>query len=83
MSIQFDMPKEILSKVAMSPDAFMRYAKGLVAVDLYRSKGVSLGYCAQVAGLRLEAFMVLLGEYKVSIFNFGDAEEFIDDSKNA
>ena len=57
-------------------------AKMIVASKLYEKGKFSLGQAAELAGLPKRAFMELLGDYGVSIFNYppGDLEK---DVKNA
>ncbi|MBQ6325024.1 MAG: UPF0175 family protein, partial [Clostridia bacterium] len=45
--------------------------------------GVSIGYCAQIAGMTEEDFIKYLGENHVSIFHFDDEAEFLEEMKNA
>jgi predicted HTH domain antitoxin len=49
-------------------------AKNLLAAKLYEKGSLSLGQAAELAGLSKRTFMELLGDYKVSIFNYSDAE---------
>jgi len=79
----FTIAKDILHKIEIDETAFTQYAKRLVAIDLYKNKGISLGYCAEVAEMTKEAFMFYLSENKISVFNFKDADEFLEDARNA
>ena len=49
----------------------------------YVQKDVSLGYCAQIAGMDKESFIKYLGEQGISIFHFDDEEEFLEEMRNA
>jgi predicted HTH domain antitoxin len=55
----------------------------MVAVDLYKNKKVSLGYCAEVAEMSKEEFVKCLGQNGVSIFGFDSDEEFMEELANA
>ncbi|MBQ5846990.1 MAG: UPF0175 family protein, partial [Selenomonadaceae bacterium] len=44
---------------------------------------VSIGYCAEIAGMTEEEFMGFLGENTVSVFRFDSEEEFLEELKNA
>ena len=55
----------------------------MVAVDLYKNKKVSLGYCAEIAGMTKEDFIKYLGVNGVSIFSFESEEEFMEEFENA
>jgi predicted HTH domain antitoxin len=53
-----------------------------LAAKLYEDKRLSLGYCAQIAGLSKRAFAEMLGKYGVSLFA-QTADELKADIKNA
>ncbi|MBR6902213.1 MAG: UPF0175 family protein [Synergistaceae bacterium] len=55
----------------------------IVALRFYTENGISLGYCAQIAGMNKEDFIHYLSSNKVSIFNFDDEDEFIEEMNNA
>ncbi len=54
----------------------------LVATKLYEQGKLSLGQAAELVGLTKRAFMELLGNYNVSVFNY-DPKELTNDIKNA
>ena len=49
----------------------------------YTQKNVSLGYCAQIAGMTKEVFIRYLGENGVSIFQYDNKQEFLEEINNA
>ena len=49
----------------------------------YTKLGVSLGYCANIAEMPKTDFIRFLSENGVSIFDFDDKEELIEDIANA
>lgn len=51
--------------------------------DIYTQGGVSIGYCAQIAGMTEESFIHYLGKNKISIFHFDDEQEFLEELHNA
>ena len=55
----------------------------MLAVDLYKNKKVSLGYCANVAGMTKEEFVQYLGMNGISIFSFVSEDEFLEELANA
>ncbi|HPR32338.1 MAG TPA: UPF0175 family protein [Prolixibacteraceae bacterium] len=59
-----------------------REAKMLLASRLYEKGKLSLGQAAELAGLSKRAFMEILGDYDVSIFNY-PLSELDNDIKNA
>jgi predicted HTH domain antitoxin len=81
--ITIDVPSEILLDLKINESIFSTYAKASLAVDLYKNKNVSIGYCSELAGMTKEDFITFLGKHKVSIFNFEDEREFIEEMNNA
>jgi len=59
-------------------------AKRLLAASLYEKGKLSLGQAAELAGLSKQAFMEILGDYDVSIFNYSvsDLEKELKNAKN-
>lgn len=81
--IAFDIPNEVLYDTKMSKKEALDFAKRSVALCYYVQNGVSLGYCAEIAGMTKQEFIKFLGENKVSIFRFDDEEEFLEELNNA
>lgn len=54
----------------------------MLASKLYEEGKLSLGHCAEIAGLSKKAFAEILSKYGVSLFNY-PAEELINDVANA
>jgi predicted HTH domain antitoxin len=74
MQIDLQMPKQTsLSEFDI---------KMFLAAKLYEDRKLSLGYCADLAGLSKRAFIELLGNYGVSVFS-QNAEELKSDIENA
>ena len=82
-NIAFEIPNEVLYDTKMSRSEALAFARRAVALNYYVQRGVSLGYCAQIAGMDKEDFVRYLGENKVSIFNYDDEEEFMEELNNA
>ena len=64
----------------------IRRGKPSPAVALRRAlprHHVSIGYCAQIAEMTEEDFIKFLGQNKVSIFQFDDTKEFLEEMNNA
>ena len=59
-----------------------REAKMILASRLFEQGKFSLGQAAELAGLSKRAFMELLGDYGVSVFNY-PATDLEKDVKNA
>ena len=54
----------------------------LLATKLYEQGKLSLGQAAELAGYNKRAFMELLANYNVSVFNY-DEQELENDIRNA
>ena len=81
--IAISIPNEVLFDTRMSRHEAMTFAKRAVALCYYTQNKVSLGYCAQIADMTKEAFIRYLGENGVSIFQFDDEQEFLEEMNNA
>lgn len=81
--INLHVPKEILLDLNENEETFSNYVKKYIALDLYKNKNISLGYCAELAGMPKEDFILFLGENKISIFGYNDENEFLEEVSNA
>ena len=81
--ISIDIPSAVLYDTKMGPDEAADFARKAVALNYYSKRGVSLGYCAQIAGMSKQDFIRFLGENGVSIFHFDNKDEFIEEMNNA
>ena len=77
------IPNEVLYDTKMSKNDAVAFAKRAVALCYYTQNKVSLGYCAQIAGMTKEAFIRYLGENGISIFQYDDKQEFLEEMNNA
>jgi predicted HTH domain antitoxin len=82
-TISLNVPKEILLDLKASESAFSIYVKRFIALDLYKNKNISLGYCAELAEMSKEDFIMFLGVNKISIFGFDNESDFWEEVKNA
>ncbi|NQU81482.1 MAG: UPF0175 family protein [Bacteroidetes bacterium] len=73
-TIQFNIPDTI--------DLNDREAKMLLASRLFEKGKLSLGQAAELVGLSKRAFMEILSDYDVSIYNY-PVEDLDNDIKNA
>jgi len=53
------------------------------AIDLYRKKEATIGYCAKIAGMHEEDIIKLLAKKQISFFEFEDDAEFLNELCNA
>jgi len=82
-NIAFSIPNEVLYDTKMNDSETEDFVRKAVALRYYTKAGVSLGYCAQIAGMSKGDFIRFLGENEVSIFQFDSEDEFLEDIKNA
>ena len=52
-------------------------------MDLYKNKGVSLGYCACIVEMTKEEFLQYLGQNGISIFSYASENELLEAVSNA
>lgn len=81
--VAIKIPEEVLYDTKQSKEDATANARRVVAIDYYVNGGVSLGYCAEIAGMSKEAFIRFLGQHHISIFHFDDKQEYIDELNNA
>ena len=77
------IPNEVLYETKMSKSDTIVFAKRAVALCYYTQNKVSLGYCAQIANMTKGEFIRYLGANGVSIFQYDDEQEFIEEMNNA
>lgn len=81
--IAINIPKAVLYDTYMSKKDAETFAKKMVALGYYMQNRVSIGYCAAIAGMCEEDFIKFLGENRISVFQFDDEEEFLEELNNA
>ncbi len=81
--VAFSIPNEVLYDTKMSKSDTIDFAKRAVALCYYTQNKVSLGYCAQIAEMTKVEFIRYLGENGVSIFQYDDEQEFLEEMNNA
>ncbi len=82
-SIAIKIPDEVLYDTKMTKDEANAFAKKATALMLYLKNHISIGYCAQIAGMSEGDFIKYLGNNNISIFSFDDEAEFIEEMNNA
>lgn len=80
--IAVSIPEEVLFDTKMSQEEAGQFARRAVALGYYTQSGVSIGYCAQIAGMTEEEFIRYLGQNGISIFRFENKEEFLEELGN-
>ncbi len=81
--IAFSIPNEVLFDTKMNDKETLDFARKAVAFHYYVKKGVSLGYCAQIAEMTKGGFIRFLEENGISVFQFDSEEELTEDVENA
>ena len=81
--IAIEIPNEVLYDTRMNQQEANAFARKAVALCYYVQNGVSLGYCAQIAGMSKEAFIRYLREQNVPIFRYDNDEEFKEELANS
>lgn len=74
--------KKLTLEIPDNLDLDDKEAAMLLAGKLYEQGRLSLGQAASLAGYSKRAFMELLGNYNISVFNY-PVEELDNDLKNA
>lgn len=81
--VSINVPEEVLLDLHEDKEHFAQYMKRMLALDLYKNRKVSLGYCASIADMAEEDFIEYLGKNDISIFSFKNEEEFLEELENA
>ena len=81
-TLSVNVPDAVLYDTRMSAEDSQSFAKRATALLYYTSKGVSLGYCAQIAEMSKMDFIRFLSENGVSVFEF-TSDELESDIANA
>ena len=82
-SVSIDIPDAVLYDTKMTPENAETFARRAVALSYYTKRGVSLGYCAEIAGMAKSDFIRYLSENGISVFSFDDDAEFLEEADNA
>ncbi len=77
--VLIEIPNEVLYDTNMKISEAAAFSKKMAALGYYVYKNVSLGYCAKIAGMTEEEFMLFLGENEIDIFQFENDEELLRD----
>lgn len=77
------IPDAVLYDTHMTESQSESLAKKIIAMHYYLHFHVSLGYCAQIACVSEEEFIKYLSDNQISIFQFDDEKEFMDELGNA
>lgn len=81
--VMINVPNAVLFDTHMNTDEATVFARKMVALGYYTQNNISLGYCAEIAGITEEEFMIFLGQNKVDIYGFDSDEELMRDIQYA
>lgn len=81
--VAVNIPEDVLFDKKMNFQDAEKFIRRVVAAEYFKNHGVSIGYCAEIAGMTEENFLKFLGENKISIFKFDDEQEFLNEAANA
>ena len=82
-NIAIKIPDEVLYDTKMNSTEATKFASQMTALGLFIQRKVSIGYCAQIAGMSESEFISFLGQQGISIFRFDSEDELLKDIKNA
>lgn len=82
-TVAVNIPEAVLFDTRMSEREAESFVRKMTAFGLYKIGGVSLGYCADIAGMPKESFVRFLGENGIGIFCYEDEDEFAEELANA
>lgn len=81
--IAVKIPEEVLYDTKMNRKETTAFVRKYAALAYYLQNKVSIGYCAEIAGMSESEFVDFLGDNKISIFRFSDESELDRDIENA
>ena len=81
--VALSIPEEVIYDTKMNSRETEAFVRQSVAQMYYTTKGVSLGYCAGIAGMSKMDFVRFLASKGISIFRYDDEAELLEDVKNA
>ena len=74
---------EVLYDTKQSRESAADTARKVLAMYYYVKEDVSIGYCAEIAGMSESEFIELLGKNEIDIFRFNNEAELDRDIANA
>lgn len=81
--VTFNVPGEVLFDTHMSTADATEFARKMLALGYYTKYNISIGYCAEIAGLTEEEFILFLGQNDINVFQFDNDDELLRDAENA
>ena len=81
-SYSVEIPEAVLYDTRMTEESSRRFVKRAAALMFYTKKGVSLGYCAQIAGMSKADFLRFLADNQIPVID-PTHDELMKDIENA
>ena len=73
-SITVNLPDTVFSALRKTPDEFAREMRIAAAIKWYEIEQISQGKAAEIAGLSRAEFIQALSRYRVSTFQYTEAD---------
>lgn len=77
------IPDAVLFDTHMTAEQTDSFVKQTLALHYYIKCHISLGYCAEIAEMTKEDFIKFLGKNGISIFNYENKDELMEELSNA
>lgn len=74
LSLQVNLPSDLLSLLRLSRQEMEQEVQRWVALELFRTRRISAGKAAEVAGLSLYEFMDLTRQHDIAWIDYTDDE---------
>lgn len=74
ISLEINLPSDLLSLLRLSQQQMVQEVQQWVALELFRSRRISAGKAAEVAGVSLFEFMNIAQQYNVPWADYTDEE---------
>jgi predicted HTH domain antitoxin len=72
-TITFEVSSDLLSALNMEPEELSRNIRLIAAMQYFQDKRLSLGKAAQLAGMNRLAFMDVLAERGIVVFDYDES----------
>lgn len=73
------IPDAVLFDTHMTAEQTDSFVKQTLALHYCIKCHISLGYCAEIAGMTKEDFIKFLGENQISIFHYDNKNDFMEE----
>lgn len=73
------IPDAVLFDTHMTAEQTDSFVKQTLALHYYIKCHISLGYCAEIAGMTKKDFIKFLGENQISIFHYDNKNDFMEE----